>query len=115
MAETEFYTDIIVNGSRVREAAASAVGTDYVNKDEMDAAIAGISSTQFAMSIGDGVATTFTVPHNFDTRDVVVEVYDNATWKTVMPSVGRPDVNTVSVDFGSFIPGPDAFRVVVVA
>ena len=114
MPQTEFYSDIVINGNRVREAADSAVGTDYVTKDEMDAAIGVIATQKFSMSIGDGVATTFVVNHNMDTRDVVVEVYDNATWVTVYAQVVRTDVNNVTVDFNVPPPVPDAYRVVVI-
>lgn len=42
MAEVPFQSDINMNGNRVRNAAASAVGTDYVIKNELDAAIRGL-------------------------------------------------------------------------
>lgn len=114
MPETQFYSDVIINGNRVREAANSAVPTDYVTKAEMDAAIDGGMTQKFAMSIGDGVATSFIVNHNFDTRDVVVEVYDAATWTTVFAQVVRTDENNVTVDFNVPPPAADAYRVVVV-
>lgn len=114
MPTTEFYADVIINGNRVREAADSAAPTDYVTKQEMDAAIIAGGVTKFAMSIGDGVATSFIVNHNFDTQDVVVEIYDNSTYMTTYAQVVRTDVNNVTVDFNVPPPGPGAYRVVVI-
>jgi hypothetical protein len=58
-------------------------------------------------------ATTTTVTHNFNTRDVKVEVYRNSTpWDTVDVDVERPDVNNVLVRFAT-APAASAFRIVV--
>ena len=58
-------------------------------------------------------ATTTTVTHNFNTRDVKVEVYRNSTpWDTVDADVERPSVNTVEVKFAT-APAAGAFRIIV--
>lgn len=112
MADNPFYSHIVMNGNRVRDAANSAAGTDYVTKNELDAAVAG-TIQKFAASIGNGSATTFAVVHSFDTRDVVVEVYDNATFAKVNTQVVHTDADTVTVDF-NVAPASNAFRVVVI-
>lgn len=64
-------------------------------------------------NVGNGVNTSFAVSHNLNSRDVVVNVYDNATYDTVEVDVVRTDANTVTVTFGS-APSSNAYRVVVV-
>lgn len=64
-------------------------------------------------SVGNGVNTSFALTHNFGTRDVVVNIYDNATWETVEADVVRTDTNTVTVSFAS-APSNNAYRVVVI-
>ncbi len=62
--------------------------------------------------IGDNSATTFTVTHNFATRAVVVQVFDSATYDTVIADVARTTTNTVTVGF-SVAPATGAYTVVV--
>ena len=64
-------------------------------------------------NVGDGLATSFGVIHNLDTRDVVVNVYDAATFDTVECDVVRTDTNTVTVSF-AVAPSSNAYRVVIV-
>lgn len=66
-----------------------------------------------AANVGNGSATSFAVTHNFGTRDVVVNVYDNATWDTVEVDVVRTDTNNVTVSFTT-APSNNAYRVVVI-
>lgn len=63
-------------------------------------------------TIGDGTSTTFTITHNFATRDVIVQVYDAATWDTVITDIVRTSTNVVTVSF-SVAPLSNAYRVVV--
>jgi hypothetical protein len=64
-------------------------------------------------SVGNGTNTSFAVNHNLNTRDVQVQVYDNATYDTVECDVVRTDANTVTVSF-TVAPANDAYRVVVI-
>lgn len=66
-----------------------------------------------AANVGNGANTSFAVLHNFNTRDVAVNVYDNATYETVEVDVVRTDADTVTVSFTS-APGNNAYRVVVI-
>lgn len=59
-----------------------------------------------------GASTTFNIDHNFNTRDVVVQVFDEASHDTVFVDVVRTTVNRVSVTFAS-APGASSYRVVV--
>lgn len=64
-------------------------------------------------NVGNASATSFAVEHNLNTRDVQVQVYDNATYDTVEVDVVRTDANTVTVSFAT-APGTNAYRVVVI-
>lgn len=112
MAENDFYSNLNLHGARTTNAANSAAGTDYVTKNELDAAVDG-TIQKFAANIGNGSATTYAVVHNFDTRDVVVEIYDNSTFAKVSTQVVHTDIDTVTVDFNT-APASNAFRVVVI-
>lgn len=65
-----------------------------------------------AQSVGNSADTSFTITHNFGTRDVVVQVYDAATYDTVIADTIRTTTNTLTVTF-STAPGNNAYRVVV--
>ena len=64
-------------------------------------------------NVGNGTNTSFAVAHNLGTRDVQVQVYDNASYDTVECDVVRTDANTVTVSF-AVAPTTDAYRVVVI-
>lgn len=62
-------------------------------------------------NIGDGSATSYVVTHNFNTRDVLVEVYRNSgNFDTVLCEVQRTSVNAVTVVFDT-APAANAYRV----
>lgn len=68
-------------------------------------------------SIGDGVATTFTVTHNLGTQDLLVGI-SNASddYKEVSASAlgcKKPTVNTITFDFGADAPKSNQYRVVI--
>lgn len=68
---------------------------------------------RLAQNIGDGAATQIDVTHNFNTRDVQVEVVRNATpWDTVGCDVERPDANTCRFRFVT-APTTNQFRVLI--
>jgi sirohydrochlorin ferrochelatase len=66
-----------------------------------------------SFNIGNGSSTVIDVTHNFGTRDVVVQVYDNSTYETVTCLVTRPTTNTVRLTFIS-PPSTNQFRVLVI-
>jgi hypothetical protein len=68
---------------------------------------------KYSASVGNGTNTSFVLTHGLDTRDVQVQVYDNATYDTVEVDVLRNTANQVTVSFTS-APSNDAYRVVVV-
>lgn len=70
---------------------------------------------KLAQNIGDGSATSYTVTHNFNTRDVQVNVYRNSgNYDEVLAEVQRTSVNAVAVLFDT-APAANAYRVMVQA
>jgi len=67
---------------------------------------------KYAVSIGDGSATSYTVTHNLASRDVHVTVYNASTYDEVITDVTHATTNTLTIVFAS-APGSDAYRVVV--
>jgi hypothetical protein len=63
-------------------------------------------------NVGDGTNTAYTITHNLNSRDVIVQVYDNSTYDTVYTDVVRTSVNVVTVTFAT-APASNAYRVVI--
>ena len=56
------------------------------------------SSAFYAQNIGNGSAVSYTVSHNFGTRDVMVQAYDNAApYDTVTLEVQRTSTNALTL------------------
>jgi len=68
---------------------------------------------KFAVSIGDGSATSYTVTHNLASLDVAVTVFQNSTGEEVITDVTHATSNTLTVVFAT-APASNAYRVVVV-
>ena len=68
---------------------------------------------KFAVSIGDGSATSYTVTHNLASLDVAVTVFQNSTGEEVITDVTHATTNTLTVVFAT-APASNAYRVVVV-
>lgn len=61
-----------------------------------------------------GGATSIAVEHALNTRDVIVQVYDAATYAEVLTDVVRTTADVVTVSFAT-APAANAYRVVVLA
>jgi hypothetical protein len=79
------------------------------------AALAALGGTRkHAALIGDGSATTITVTHNLNTKDVAVEVYEVASpYQKVYPDIVHATVDTTDFVFAQ-APGNDAYRAVII-
>lgn len=114
-------------GSSAGPASTSSAGLIQIaTQPEVDAGTAsnkaitpaGLKNSPYAVrkigqDIGDGSATSYTVTHAMNTRDVTVEVYRNSgSYDTVFVEVQRPSVNSVDILFDT-APSSNAYRVVV--
>lgn len=106
---TPFFTNLDMNGNRVRDAADAALPQDYVTLAQLTAA----SPNSFAQTFGDGVATTFNIVHNLGTEDLVWDVYEIASGDSVGVGFSRNGANAVDVTMNP-APAANAFRLVIV-
>ena len=68
---------------------------------------------KYAVNLGDGSATSYTITHNLGTRDVTVGLYEPAaSYAEVVADVEHSTTNTITVKF-TVAPTTDQFRVVV--
>lgn len=74
-----------------------------------------IDTTGAVANVGDGEAIVFAITHNLNSRDVMVQIYDNATYDTVYADVVRTSVNVVTVTFSGVptAPSSNAYRVLI--
>jgi hypothetical protein len=105
----QFRDDIDMNGLLITELAPGVAGTDAVNVNQLTAS----APSGYAETIGDGVATTFTITHGFNTLDVMVTVIEVATGAHILTTVVNDTVNDVEVTFG-VAPTASQYRVLVI-
>lgn len=101
----ELATQTEVNtGTDTERAVTPATLATYVNNQN--------DANNFSTSFGNGTATTFEITHNFNTKDVIVEIYDNSTGETVIADVIRNTVNAITISTNT-APSTDEYRVVI--
>lgn len=72
-----------------------------------------VVARKFGTNVGDGSATSYTITHNLNTRDVQVTVYENSgSYAEVICDVNHATVNTITLLF-SVAPTSNQYRVVV--
>lgn len=67
----------------------------------------------YATTVGDGTASTFSVVHPLATKDVTVSVVRISNGQDSWPVIQRPTPDTVYLDFGTTVPAPGAYRVLI--
>lgn len=72
-----------------------------------------VLTRKVTLTIGDGIATSYTVTHGFGTRDVTVQVYDASSYDTVIADTVRTSTNAVTVGFAS-APASNSYVAVVI-
>jgi hypothetical protein len=89
---------------------ATALGDLDTRIDALEGASPG---STFKANIGDNTASTFTVTHSLATLDIHTEVVLISSGQTVHPVITRTSTNAISVDFGTTVPGTNAYRVLI--
>lgn len=107
----EISANVILQASNSYLSSASGLAVDISSLETK--LVADSFTKKASANVGNGVNTSFAISHNFNTRDVVVNVYDNSTYETVEVDVVRTDADTVTVSFAS-APSSNAYRVVVI-
>jgi hypothetical protein len=105
-------TDVAVDSGGTGASTASGARTNLGETTAGFSTSTPVLARVAAQSIGNSTDTTFTITHNFGTRDVVVQVFDNSTYETVIADTVRASTNTVTISFTS-TPANNAYRVVV--
>ncbi len=98
-----------MNGFKVTELGPAVAGTDAVNLNQLTA----VSPQGFGQTIGDGVATLFTITHSLGTSDVITAVYEISSGNYVGSGTRVASANTVEVEFGA-APTTNQYRVLVI-
>ena len=96
--------ELSVNGSI---SASNTIYTSGGNSDNWNRALLkGITS------IGNNINKDFVYYHNFNTRNVFVQVYDNITFNIVYPLINLTDANYMTISFAN-IPTTNQYTVIV--
>ena len=67
----------------------------------MSSGFVSLATKTFKTAIGDGTNTSYTVTHNLNTRDVIVQLYDVSSYDTVIADVVRTSAAAVTVSFST--------------
>jgi len=76
-------------------------GTDATRAATPAGVKAAIDARTFASTLSTG-SSSYTITHNLGTRDVIVQLYENASpYNTIFADVERDDTNNIGVNFAS--------------
>jgi len=68
----------------------------------------------YVSTIGDGSSTVFTLTHGFTTSALLTQIQDtSSSSQLIYPVVDYPSSTTVRIDFGTYVPASNQFRVLV--
>ena len=71
-----------------------------------------IDARSYAVNIGDGTNTSYTITHNLGTRDVIIQLYDASSYDTIFADVVRTNTTQATISFSS-APTTNDVRVLV--
>lgn len=85
--------------------------TDFITALKLATSVFAVK--KFNQTIGDGAATSYTVTHNLNTRDIITEVMETSgLFRTVLIEIQRTSVNSVTVLF-DVAPAAGAYRILI--
>lgn len=64
--------------------------------------------------VGDGTTTSFTIQHGFETRDIIIQVYDATTYEEVIVDIVRTTALTAAISFAQAPANGKTYRVVCI-
>ena len=91
---------------------ATVKGISGYDSNNFSVASGFVSLKRFSANIGDGSNTSYTVNHALGSRDVIVQLYDNSSYDTVIADVVRTDTNNVTIAF-TVAPSTNDIRVLI--
>jgi hypothetical protein len=106
-----FYAIAYVDGDSPIKSVASADGSVTVTNVGGDVNLS-VNNSKYTFAASIGGATSIPVTHNLNSRDVDVQLYDNATFETVIADVVRNSVNAVTISFTN-APSANSIRVII--
>lgn len=111
--------DITTSGTIALATSGVTAGTyDSVTVDTYGRVTAGTNPTKLQKYVGtctgDGSTKSFTITHSLSTRDVVVNVYDAASYEEVIVDITRTTTSAVKIDFGTAPASGTNYKVVVI-
>lgn len=80
-------------------AGAAVTGISSYDSNNFSVSSGFVSLKKFSASIGDGTNISYVVNHALNSRDVIVQLYDNSSYDTVIADVVRTDANNVTISF----------------
>ena len=90
------------------------VGTGFTTSTGSLEFASGYGVRKYSTTIGNGSLTSFTISHNFDTRDITVQIYETSgSYAQVEADVEHSTVNSATISF-AVAPTSNQYRVVVV-
>jgi len=104
-------------GAAISAALTSEATARIAGDNALDARLDTIEANhprKYAVAVGNGSATSFTVTHNLGTSDVVVSVRDASSNAVVVAAVTHSTDNTVTVEVNGTAPANNALKVVVI-
>lgn len=95
---------------------ALAQGADNANKAVVTDENGNVTTVarKFVATIGDGTATTYTVAHNLNTRDLLVQITDATTHEVVIADIAINEDNSIAINFET-APAANGYKVIIIA
>lgn len=84
-----------------------------VSKKYVDDKVSGVTFKRYTTLIGNGTATSYTVTHNLNSKNVIVQCRLESTGEQVFVSNKIVDANKVQIDFNT-VPASNSIRVNVI-
>lgn len=96
---TKIANDYLANNSMTIAGTTVALGGTLSASDLATAMVGEKLTKKYASAIEKTTATSYTINHSLNTRDVVVMVYDPNTYEQVMVDIKMADPNNVTLSF----------------